>query len=214
MQVVAAAREYDPDIETIVLTGYATLDSAVAAVRQGSFNYIVKPGQPGEIESSVAAALARGRERRDRTENLRRLGENLLQLAGTRQTADSLTPSIIAPLSGHIIQVGPLRLDQQRYSVSLNGRALNLSPGEFALLTYLAQRPQQVISHQHLVQEVMGYRCDPHEARDLIKARIWALRRKLENDPANPELLISVRGVGYMLSLTREHANEEPPESD
>lgn len=201
MQVISAARERDPDIETIVLTGYATLDSAVSAVRNGSFNYILKPGQPGEIESSVARALARGRERRERTDNLRRMGESLLQLAGTRPNNDTTVPQIS---SSYIIQAGSLRLDQQRHSATLHGKALNLSPGEFALLTYLAQRPHQVISHQHLVQEVMGYRCDPHEARDLIKARIWALRRKLEADPANPEMLISVRGVGYMLSIEAE----------
>lgn len=205
MQVVAAARQRDPDIEAIVLTGYATLDSAVAAVRHGAYNYILKPGQPGEIESSVAAALARGRERRERTANLRRMGENLLKLAGSGTTNESeAAPVIPSSMPTHIITIGPLRLDQQRYSVSLNGRALSLSPGEFALLTYLAQRPQQVISPQQLVQEVMGYRCDAHEARDLIKARIWALRRKLEQDPSNPELLVSVRGVGYMLAVAQE----------
>ncbi|MBC8077335.1 MAG: response regulator, partial [Chloroflexales bacterium] len=59
LAVVAAARERDPDVEAIVLTGYATLDSAIAAVRQGATNYILKPGQPGEIESSVSTALAR-----------------------------------------------------------------------------------------------------------------------------------------------------------
>jgi|HigsolmetaAR202D_1030399.scaffolds.fasta_scaffold00020_5 DNA-binding response OmpR family regulator len=205
MQVISAARERDPDIETIVLTGYATLDSAVSAVRNGSFNYILKPGQPGEIESSVARALSRGRERRERTDNLRRMGESLLQLAGSRPSSEINTPP---PNASYIIQAGGLRLDQQRHSATLNGKPLNLSPGEFALLTYLAQRPHQVISHQHLVQEVMGYRCDPHEARDLIKARIWALRRKLEADPANPQMLISVRGVGYMLSVEADSPHE------
>lgn len=200
MAVIAAARERDPYIEAIILTGYATLDSAVAAVRHGAYNYILKPGQPGEIENSVAAALARRRERLDHTDNLRRLGENLLQLAGVSQRAgEDISPA--PAVSDHIVSIGSLELDQHRYSASLEGRALTLSPGEFSLLTYLAQRHQQVISPQQLAQDVLGYRCEPHEARDLIKARIWALRRKIEHDPANPELLLSVRGVGYMLTL-------------
>jgi DNA-binding response OmpR family regulator len=197
MQVVAAARERDPDIETIVLTGYATLDSAIAAVRSGTSNYILKPGRPGEIEQSVAAALTRRELRRQNAANLRQIGESLIYLAGYNGSTDTDGG---APGSG-VLMIGGLLVDRRRHSASFDGRPLNLSAGEFALLMYLAQHHQEVIGPQQLAREVMGYQCDPHEARDLIKARIWALRRKLENDPSTTEIIVSVRGVGYMLAV-------------
>jgi DNA-binding response OmpR family regulator len=49
------------------------------------------------------------------------------------------------------------------------------------------------------VRNVLGYDSTPQEARDLIKARIWALRRKIEPHPDSPTRIVSVRGVGYML---------------
>jgi DNA-binding response OmpR family regulator len=203
--VLAAARRSDPEIEAIVLTGYATLESAISAVRQGAANYILKPGQPGEIERSVAEALARRQERREHSTHLLRLGQSLLQLAGVAPSEEAAGASGVSTATSpaHVINLGSLVLDQHRHSATLDSRALNLSPGEFALLTYMAQRHQQVISAQQLAREVMGYQCEAHEARDLIKARVWALRRKLEHDPTNPELLVSVRGVGYMLQVNK-----------
>ena len=199
LAVVAAARDRDPDVETIVLTGYGTLDSAIAAVRQGATNYILKPGQPGEIESSVATALSRRATRRHRAANLRRLGESLIELAGSQGADAELAAQQAAP--NHILTVGRLLIDQHRHSATIGGRSLTLSQGEFSLLIYMAQRHQQVLSPQQIVRDVLGYQCDQHEARDLIKARIWALRRKIERDPAEPEYVVSVRGVGYMLNV-------------
>ena len=119
-----------------------------------------------------------------------------------RQTDPAPTPQPApAPPPNHIIDVGSLVIDQHRHSATLHNRKLNLSPGEFAMLSYMAQRHQQVISPQQVARDVMGYRCEPWEARDLTKARVWALRRKLEHDPADPKMLVSVRGVGYMLTV-------------
>lgn len=201
LAVVAAARERDPEVETIVLTGYATLDSAIAAVRQGATNYILKPGQPGEIESSVSTALARRASRRHHAANLRRLGESLIQLAGSQAQLDDAAAVQTPAAPAHILTIGRLVIDQHRHSAMLAGRTPSLSPGEFSLLLYMAQHHQQVLSPQQIVRDVLGYQCDQHEARDLIKARVWALRRKIEHDPAEPEYLVSVRGVGYMLNV-------------
>jgi DNA-binding response OmpR family regulator len=201
LAVVASARERDPDIEAIVLTGYATLDSAIAAVRQGATNYILKPGQPGEIETSVSAALARRATRRHQAASLRRLGESLIQLAGNQVDAVDILPTQASPSPAHILTIGQLVIDQHRHSATLAGRNLLLSPGEFSLLIYMAQHHQQVLSPQQIVRDVLGYQVDQHEARDLIKARVWALRRKVERDPAEPEYVVSVRGVGYMLNV-------------
>ncbi len=201
VQVMAMAREHHPDIEVIVLTGYATLDSAIAAVRHGAHNYILKPGQPGEIEQSVAEALMKRQARVDRSEWLRRLGSDLLQLAGNPNSS-AATSRIDAgmPVSGLTLCSGDLVIDLQRYSVTRAGQMVHLSNGEFKLLAYLMEHRDHVISPQQLAREVLGYECTAAEARDLIKARIWALRRKIEANPTEPDLIISVRGAGYMLA--------------
>ncbi len=201
VQVMVAARERDPEIEVIILTGYATLQSAIAAVQHGAHNYILKPGNPGEIEQSVADALAKRKKRVDQAIWLRRMGESLLRLAdstGTPTAPASQSGVTHAPEEA-FIQLGDLRIDLQRHLVTLAGEPVQLSTGEFDLLVYMAQNGEQVVSPQQIVRNVLGYEATPQEARDLIKARIWALRRKIEPHPDSPTRIVSVRGVGYML---------------
>lgn len=200
VEVMALARKRDPEIEVIVLTGYATLDSAIAAVRHGAFNYILKPGKPGEIERSVAEALSKRDVRMARSDWLRRLGKDLLHLADGEVVAVKPPSPANDTLDDPLLRVGSLVIDLQRHVVTQSGRNVSLSNGEFNLLAYMAQRNEQVVSPLQLVREVLGYECSPQEARDLIKARIWSLRRKIEDDPADPQLIVSVRGVGYILT--------------
>lgn len=201
IQVMVTAHERHPDIEVIVLTGYATLDSAIAAVRHGAHNYILKPGQPGEIEQSVAEALMKRQARIDRSEWLRRLSSDLLHLA---ENPDGIVATgqmgVGMPINGLTLCNGDLVIDLQRYSVTRAGQMVHLSNGEFKLLVYLMEHRDHVISPQQLAREVLGYECTTAEARDLIKARIWALRRKIEANPTEPDLIISIRGAGYMLA--------------
>ncbi len=200
VQVMVAARERDPDIEVIILTGYATLQSAIAAVQHGAHNYILKPGNPGEIEQSVADALSKRKKREDQAVWLRRMGESLLQLADSANSAETaVQPGVVEPLEESFIHLGDLTIDLQRHLVTLAGAPVQLSTGEFGLLVYLAQNCEHVVSPQQIVRNVLGYDSTPQEARDLIKARIWALRRKIEPHPDSPTRIVSVRGVGYML---------------
>lgn len=204
VQVMATARARDPEIEVIVLTGYATLDSAIAAVRHGAYNYILKPGNPGEIERSVAEALSKRKLRDDRTAWLRQLGEGLLQLAGNASVLPTSSPPPIVPSepadsTSDTMCLGDLTIDLQRHQVTFENRTVQLSTGEFNLLIYLAQNCEQVVSPQQIARDVMGYDCTPQEARDLIKVRIWSLRRKIELNPNSPNRIVSIRGVGYML---------------
>lgn len=196
--VMAHARACDPEVEVIVLTGYANVSSAIAAVRHGASNYILKPGSSGEIERSVAEALKRRQERLARSDWLRRMGHGLLQLADTRHRSAAAT--VAEPVTEKILRVGALVIDLQRHVVTLAERDLQLSSGEFSLLAYLAQHREQVVSPQQILRELDGYSCSPQDARNMIKSRIWSLRRKIEDDPANPQLIVSVRGVGYVLT--------------
>jgi len=57
------------------------------------------------------------------------------------------------------------------------------------------------------VKEVQGYDCHEQEARTIVKTHIRHLRQKLESDPSNPELILNVRGVGYMLATPSPEAD-------
>jgi DNA-binding response OmpR family regulator len=184
--LLQAARALDPELSVVVLTARATLESAVHALNYGAAAYIFKPASGGELEQHAMAALAR-RSTPQRREPPR-----------PRYLADAPAPAYHS--SGETLTVGPLQIEVRRYSASLAGRPLQLSPGEFALLTYLARHEDEVIAIPAIAQAVLGYPCSLQEARELIKARIHKLRQKLHADPSAPRLVHCVRGAGYMLS--------------
>ena len=91
--------------------------------------------------------------------------------------------------------IGDLRIDVEGHTVSRNGEVLTLTPLEFDLLTCLARRPGQVLTREALLQEVWGYR---HAADTrLVNVHVQRLRAKIEHDPERPEIVLTVRGVGY-----------------
>jgi DNA-binding response OmpR family regulator len=97
--------------------------------------------------------------------------------------------------AGEKIVAGPLRLDRGRRRIEVNGRSPELTYVEFELVRVLAEKPGRVFSRQALLEAVWGgseYR-DPRT----IDVHIRHLREKLEEDPSKPELLLTVRGVGY-----------------
>ena len=195
-----------PATVLIVLTGYATLESALKALRYGAHDYLLKPSGPEDIKRSVREGLEK-RWREVRRKDL------LAQIeAGVRElTAEGLLmeaakePEALReaapgqPESLPLLKVGQLVIDLQRHAATLDGRPLNLTPVEFGTLTYLAREAGRVVSCSNLVKEVQGYDCHEQEARTIMKTHIRHLRQKLEADPSNPEYILNVRGVGYML---------------
>jgi two-component system KDP operon response regulator KdpE len=100
------------------------------------------------------------------------------------------------PAKSEII-CGDLKIDLARRWVMIDEREINLTPTEYNLLHELAVHPNQVLLHEHLLTKVWGaeYRDD----LDYLRSYIHYLRKKLEVDPANPKIIISSPGVGYML---------------
>lgn len=197
VEVMAAARSIDPQLPVVVLTGAASLESAIAAIDHGAAAYIRKPIRGDEIERRVAAAL--GRRYASSLQN-----NALLQLAGElRRIAESqshIYTTGTASASAESIQVGPLLIDPGRHLVSREGQPIVLSSGEFDLLLYFARHREQVLSATQLVRDVIGFDCSTIEARELVKARVHKLRQKIELTPHAPRWLLSVRGVGYVLT--------------
>jgi two-component system response regulator MtrA len=89
----------------------------------------------------------------------------------------------------------PVIIDVPAHQVSRDGRAVALTPLEFDLLVALARKPRQVFTREVLLEQVWGYR---HAADTrLVNVHVQRLRSKVERDPEKPEVVLTVRGVGY-----------------
>lgn len=93
------------------------------------------------------------------------------------------------------LSIGDVAIDVAGHRVSRNGKAINLTPLEFDLLVCLARKPWQVFTREVLLEQVWGYR---HAADTrLVNVHVQRLRSKVEHDPECPEIVVTVRGVGY-----------------
>ncbi len=101
-----------------------------------------------------------------------------------------------APPSEHdALQVGTLRLDQERRTVHKDNREIDLTVKEFDLLELLMRSPGKVFSREMLLNTVWGY--DYQGEERTVDVHVRRLREKLESDPANPVYLVTKWGVGY-----------------
>jgi len=93
------------------------------------------------------------------------------------------------------LAIGDLEIDVAGHVVSRAGGSVALTPLEFDLLTTLARRPRQVFTREQLLEQVWGYK---HAADTrLVNVHVQRLRSKIERDPEHPEIVVTVRGVGY-----------------
>jgi two-component system, OmpR family, response regulator MtrA len=93
------------------------------------------------------------------------------------------------------LRLGPLSIDLGGRTVERDGQEIALTRTEFDLLAELARRPGQVFSRELLLDRVWGY--DYLGDSRLVDVAMGRLRSKIENDPGNPELVLTVRGAGY-----------------
>ncbi|HWL59938.1 MAG TPA: MtrAB system response regulator MtrA [Microbacteriaceae bacterium] len=96
---------------------------------------------------------------------------------------------------GDVVRVGDLVLDIAAHEVRRGEERINLTPLEFELLLALASKPEQVFTREMLLEQVWGYQYKADTR--LVNVHVQRLRAKIEEDPDNPRLVTTVRGVGY-----------------
>jgi two-component system, OmpR family, KDP operon response regulator KdpE len=99
--------------------------------------------------------------------------------------------------SSPIIQIGALKLDLERRDVFVGTREVHLTPIEYKLLAYLAQHAGKVLTHRQILKEVWGPNQSDHT--HYVRVHMAELRKKIEENPARPEWLVTEPGVGYRL---------------
>jgi two-component system response regulator MtrA len=100
-----------------------------------------------------------------------------------------------------VLRIGDLSIDVDGHRVTREGEPIPLTPLEFDLLVALARKPWQVFTREVLLEQVWGYR---HAADTrLVNVHVQRLRSKVERDPEHPEVVVTVRGVGYRAGAIR-----------
>ena len=95
----------------------------------------------------------------------------------------------------YLMQLADVDIDVPAHKVTRQGEQISLTPLEFDLLVALARKPRQVFTRDVLLEQVWGYR-HPADTR-LVNVHVQRLRAKVEKDPENPQVVLTVRGVGY-----------------
>jgi DNA-binding response OmpR family regulator len=158
-------------VPILMLTARTDEVDRVVGLEVGADDYLTKPFSMRELLARVKALLRRVRLIREEM-----AGEQ--GMTGTEQLA-----------------FGDLIIDLDRREVLVRGESLRLKPKEFELLVFLARHPGMALSRELLLERVWGW--DYGGGSRTVDVHVRWLREKVEADPANPERIVTVRGVGY-----------------
>jgi DNA-binding response OmpR family regulator len=196
LQVLETVQQTTPATIVILLTAHATVDSAIRALRQGAFDYLLKPAQPKTIIEVVERGLAK-RQEYARRQNLVGLMEQTVEAF---KRNEMVVGAKVAEKT--VLSAGDISVDLGRREARLDDRLLDLTPTEFDTLIHFIRHADSVVSCRDLVKAVHDYDTTEHAARPIMRVHIHRLRQKIEVDAANPKRLVTVRSAGYMLTST------------
>lgn len=165
----------DHDVPIIVVSARDDTHDVVAALEAGADDFVTKPFEIKEITARMRALRRRARLSVERDMPI----EVVLD-------ADPVLPLILSPDGG---------------SVRRGGEAINLTITEFRLLCELAEAPGRVLSRDALLERVWdrGFFGDER----IVDVHMRRLRTKIERDPSDPQIVVTVRGLGYRLDVQR-----------
>ena len=98
----------------------------------------------------------------------------------------------------HVITVGELTIDLNKFEVKVRGEVIDLTLREFEVIKYLASQPGQVVTRETLLEKVWGY--EYYGDIRTVDVTVRRIREKIERDTSNPKILITKRGVGYYIA--------------
>ncbi len=159
------------DVPIIVVTAKSSEVDTVVSLEVGADDYVSKPYRLQELTARIRAVLRR-------------------RIREKEAPAGELRDSFDGPLTG-----GPVELDVERHRTWISGEEIMLPPKEFRLLQVLLDNKGRVLERHVLLERVWGYEYegDPRT----LDVHVKRLRAKIEEDPARPRLLTTIRGVGY-----------------
>jgi len=202
LTLLPEVRRLYPDMPVLILTGHATIDSAVEAVRQGARDYLYKPMDPARILARVREILAERKQpqrRREIIAQISRLLTELQEIDGGPLSPAALLQSLPVANSTRFLQRGQLTLDLEARTVLLGKSLIPLPGSAFDYLVTLVRHSPRTVSYQTLVFESQGTQLSRLEAQEMTRWWIHQLRKVLEPDLNRPTMILTVRGMGYRL---------------
>ena len=202
IELLPQIKELYPEMPVLILTAHATLDTAIEAVRLGARDYLLKPIDPDAILNRVESVLKehKPKRRREITNQLQNLLAELQSIDGQEMPPVISTPITRPADPSRFLKCGSLILDQHTHCVQFGDNSTSLPPSTFDYLVTLVRHAPQPVTYEKLVQESQGYHhLSRAEARDITRWQMHEIRKLLEPDPRHPQLIITVRDVGYRL---------------
>jgi DNA-binding response OmpR family regulator len=174
LEICRRVRSKDAYTPILVLTSRASELDRVLGLEMGADDYVTKPFSIRELLARVKAIFRRVDELRSEREEGKQA----------------------------IIKAKNLLIDPERRQVSLKGESIDLTAKEFDLLQHFARHPGKVFSRSQLLDVVWGYGHDGYE--HTVNSHINRLRAKIEDNPSQPEYILTVWGIGYKFADTKE----------
>ncbi len=172
---IARRLRSESDVPIIMLSARGEEVDRITGLEVGADDYLAKPFNPRELLARIHSVL--------------------------RRTERHLEEDVQAGEESQVLLFGPFRMDLERYTLTRDGKLVELTTGEFELLRHLASRPNRVMSRDVLL-DLLDDGVEGAFDRS-IDVRITRIRKKIEADPHHPHYIRTVRGVGYLF------ANEE-----
>nr|WP_165777311.1 MtrAB system response regulator MtrA [Bifidobacterium primatium] len=156
-------------VPIIMLTAKSDTRDVVSGLEAGADDYVAKPFKVAELVARIKARLR--------------------VAAPTRQSRDETHEH------AQVVSEGGIVINRAEHTATKSGSDLNLTPMEFELLFVLAANSGDVLSRSDLLEKVWGYQ-NSGDAR-LVNVHVQRLRQKVEDNPESPEIIQTVRGIGY-----------------
>ncbi|MFN2596112.1 MAG: response regulator transcription factor [Pyrinomonadaceae bacterium] len=170
LAVCRELRDKVPQLPILMLTAKDDVVDKVLGLEMGADDYITKPFSLRELEARLKSVLRR------------------VQAASRAETAGDEAPVVR----------GKLRIDPAKREVTVGDRLVELTPKEFELLRLFASNPGRVFPRKYLLEKIWDYSYEGYDRT--IDSHINRLRAKIEDNPENPQMVLTVWGIGYKFS--------------
>ena len=155
-------------VPIIMLTALGGISDRVTGLELGADDYVIKPFSPKELEARIRSVL--------------------------RRTQKPVTQKV----NSEIFYMGNLKIDTLKRQVFKSNRRIKLTGTEFNLLELLINRAGERLTRTLILDKIWGYIPERYVDTRLVDVHVSRLRSKLEEDPSNPDLILTARGTGYM----------------